>query len=334
MHLKSEVCVSSLATGLVALLVGCAAPDPHPFQQYATAVKDAGDGLDKVLVQETSWSRDKYIQSVLDGSVKLRDTALLDRKAQFTVSFPASAGVTNEPTFYKLQDVRVTLLNLNEATEKYVNVLATLAGGDLVNPATFEAMAKDTDQSLNSIANKLNAQGAEGAIHIFSVGSSEIMRLVIEHRRHAALVKILKDSQPAIDDYSGRCVSLLRILDQSLAGDYGAKASALEDSFSAILRKKQKEDPKATLVGDTTAHDIIEQILQLNSDYLALVHSLKSAKAVYEKLPQGHEELLKSVLKQPTGLAAIKALSEEGKRLKNIYDELQQAPAPVSAKKG
>ena len=76
----------------------------------------------------------------------------------------------------------------------------------------------------------------------------------------------------------------------------------------------------------------VEHLLQLNSDYLALVHALKSAKKVYEVLPQGHRELLKSVQKQPTGFEAIKNLYEEGKRLKSIYDELK--PTATSTTKG
>ena len=142
---KSRKIIPLLVAGVVIFLAGCAAPDPHPFQQYATATKAAGDGLDQVLVQNISWSRDEYINRVLDGSVKLGQTAILTWEGPYTVAFPVMDGVTNQPTFYKLQDVRVTLLNLNEATEKYINVLASLAGSDLVNPSTFDAMAKDTD---------------------------------------------------------------------------------------------------------------------------------------------------------------------------------------------
>jgi hypothetical protein len=296
------------------LLAGCVAPDPRPFQQYAVGVKQAGDALDQVLVQDIGWSRDKYIDSVLDGSVALRDTAILDRKSPFTVTFPAPGGVNTQPTFYKLQDVRVTLLALNDATEKYINVLATLASSDLVNPATFDAMAKDADASLNSITKQLDARVPGTAIHVFSVSSAEIARLVIEHKRHRALVKVLTESQAGVDGYCERCLALLTILDQSLATDYSAKADTLEGAFSKI--------PKAARAADPKARAAVEQLLQLNSDYLALVHSLQSAKTIYKALPQGHSELLKSVQKQPTGFEAIKLLYQEGIHLKSIYDEL------------
>lgn len=317
--------ILAIAAGLGIMLAGCAAPNPHPFQQYAAAVKQAGDGLDQVLVQNIGWSRDKYIDSVLDGSTSLGHTAFLYRSSPFTVSFPVTGGVTNQPTFYKLQDVRVTLLNLNEATEKYVNVLASLAGSDLVDPATFDAMAKGADASLNSIAKQLDAQVSGSAIHVFSVGSSEIARLVIEQKRQNALEKILTQSQAGIDDYCHKCLALLLILDESIANDYGAKASALEDDFHKISKGKPTDAPQARAV--------IEQFLRLNSDYLALVDSLKSAKKIYETLPEGHRELLKSVKKQPTGFEAINGLYEEGMRLKGIYDELNQ-PVATSNKKG
>src|ERR1035437_208364 len=110
-QLKNRVCISVITVGLTTILAGCATVDPHPFQQDAAAVKEAGDGLDKVLVQDIDWSRDKYIENVLDGSVNLGHTAILDRKSPFTVSFPETDGATVTPTFYKLQDARVTLLN-------------------------------------------------------------------------------------------------------------------------------------------------------------------------------------------------------------------------------
>ncbi len=88
-----------------------------------------------------------------------------------------------------------------------------------------------------------------------------------------------------------------------------------------------------TRANNTNARATIEQILQLNSDYLVLVQTLKSAKKVYETLPQGHSELLKSVQNQPTGFEAIKNLYGEGRRLKSIYDELNK-PAATSTTKG
>ena len=322
--MKSWIYIPVISIGLAILFAGCATVDPHPFQQYAAAVKEAGDGLDKVLVQDIDWSRDKYIVSVLDGSVSLGHTAILDRRGPFTVTFPETNGQTNQPTFYLLQDVRVTLLNLNEASEKYINLLAVLAGSDTVNQNKFDAMAKDTDASLNSIIKKLDAQVPGNAIHVFSVGSAEIAGLIIENKRHDALVKVLIESQAGIDGYSQKCLTLLRILDQSLASDYNTKANALEASFSRIPAEKRANDSKARAA--------VEQLLKLNSDYLALVHALNSAKNVYEALPQGHRELLRSVQNQPTGFDAIRNIYEEGKHLKSIYDELNKTTATSSTK--
>ena len=311
--LKSLICTWVITIGLGILLAGCATVDPHPFQQYDAAMKEAGDGLDKVLIQDIDWSRDKYIENVLDGSVNLAHTAILDRKKPFTVSFPEAGGVIVKPTFYRLQDARVTLLNLNEATENYINLVGTLAGSDTLNPKTFDAMAKDTDASVNSIIKKLDAQVPGNAVRLFSVGSVEVARLIIENKRHDALVRVLTESQASIDDYCLKCLKLLMILDESLATDYSAKAMVLEGNFSKISLEKRAVDPKA--------RSAVEHLLELNNDYLALVQALKSANNVYGALPQGHRELLKSVQKQPTEFEAIKSLYEEGKRLKSIYDE-------------
>jgi len=316
--------VLSLAVAALGI-AGCrTAPNPQPFKQYSVAVKTVADGMDQALGQNITWSRDRYILSVLDGSVGLSHTAILDRQGPFTATFPVAGGTTNEPIFYKLQEVRQTLLNLNAATEQYVDLLAQLAGSELVDPASFEAIAKDTDASLNAIAQRLDQQVPGNAIHVFSIGSTEIMQLVIEKKRHDALVKILRASQPGIDDYCAKCISLLRILDESLANEYNANAFAIAGRFADIPKDKRATDPKA--------RQAVEQLLQLNSDYLLLVRSLSSAERVYEELPKGHHELLTSLQKKSTGFEAIKGLYEEGKRLQGIYDALNQPTASAGTK--
>ena len=59
--------------GFGALLTACSAPDQRAFETYSSAVKNAGDSLDKVLAQETDWSRDEYVDKVLKGTVTLED---------------------------------------------------------------------------------------------------------------------------------------------------------------------------------------------------------------------------------------------------------------------
>jgi hypothetical protein len=305
------------AVALALSLAGCASPDPQPFQRYAAAVKEAGDGVDHVLAQDIGWSRELYINGVLAGSVRLRDTALLDETAPFTVSFPSRGKTSDEPTFYRLQEARATLTGLNDATEKYLNVLTVLSGKDVVDPKAFETLAVDSDASLNSMASRLDAQVPGSAIHIFSVGGAEIARLVVEKKREAALERILIESQPCIDDYCKKCGSLLVILDQSLASDYTVKSSALEERYHEISNGKPTRDPAARAV--------VEELLQLNSDYIGLVDSLKSARKVYEAMPRGHLELLKSVKRQPAAFEAINDINAAGKRLETIYNGPQPA---------
>lgn len=305
------------------ILAGCTSPDPHVFQQYSSAVKTADGGLEQLFDQDIAWSKDEYIDNVLNGSTRLQDTAILDEQQRFAVHFPVSEHTTNQPTYYKLQEVRTTLLALNEATEKYVTVLNTLAGTDLINPTTFDAMAKDTDASMNAIVKDLNAQVPGAAIHIFSVSSAEVARLIIENRRRNALIHVLSTSQPAIDDYCGKCAQLLVILDQSLLTDYRIKALFLDDEFAKIPKEKRTSDPQARA--------IVEQLLQLDEDYLNLAGSLKATHALYGTLPKAHSDLLKSVQKKPTGLEEIKSLAEEANRIKTLYNQLNQ---PKPANKG
>jgi hypothetical protein len=322
--LKTKKARSALPTVLAILLAGCAAPNPQPFQEYAAAVKEAGDSLDQVLLENTTWSKDEFeqLQMTSTNTVRLQDSVLLDESAPFTVQFPGK----QEPMFYKLQDARSTLLAMNDAAEKYVDLLVTLAGSELVSTNTFASMAKDTESDLNSIVSTLNVKVPSGnAIPLFSVASSEILQLVIENKREKALVRILNESQPSVEGYCQKCIQLLEILDESLITDYRVKAMALIDTFDHIAPAERATSP--------AARQALENLLQLNSDYLALENSMREAKGVYEKLPQGHQDLLKTAESQPTGLAGIEALYQQAQRVKSLYNELNSASSS-DAKKG
>lgn len=337
-----------LVPGFAFFLGACAAPDSHPFAQYSTAVKKADTGLVSSLDQAASWSRDDYIRDVLRGKAKLSQTAVLQETERFRLSFRSSTG----PIFQEFQQNRALLLTASAATEKYVDTLVTLAGTDLIDPNTFQTIAQDTDTSLTSIAKTIHAKVPDQAIPIFATASSEVMRLLIEHRRRAALEKLLETNQRAIERYCNLCAALLAYIDQSVSNDYRTQATALVFAFDEVrdsakqsssgttdtpvasVASKPGEPPAPVdLTDNAKARGIVEQLLQLNTDYRALIESLESATKVYAKLPDGHRELLQSVRKQATGFAAIKDIAQEGERLKNIYDSLQKSGAKSSDQK-
>jgi hypothetical protein len=332
----------------LALLSDCAAPDQHPFEQYSTSVKKADASLVSSLDQAISWSRDDYIQGVLKGEIKLRQTAVFQEKARFKISFSSASG----PVFQEFQQNRTLLQTANAATEKYVDTLVTLASKDIISPDTFQAVAQNVDSSLNSIAKTLGQKLPNQAIPIFATASSEAMRLLIEHRRRAALVKVLQTNQRAISDYSNLCVGLLAIIDESVSKDYHNQATALVTAFQNIQNLPKQAESDASNKSDSSAQSgpvtspspvdlssnanakaIVEQLLQLNTDYRALIESLEAATKVYAKLPQGHRELLDSVQKKSTGFAAVKDIAQEGERLKAIYDTLQKSGSDSTEQK-
>lgn len=335
--------VSSSFAIVLLFLAACAAPDPHPFTQYSTAIKKADTSLVSSLDQAISWSRDDYIRDVLKGKTKLSQTAVLQETEQFKLSFPTSTG----PIFQEFQQNRALLLTASAATEKYVDTLVTLAGTDLISANTFQSIAQDTDTSLNSIAKTIHLKVPDQAIPIFATASSEVMNLMIQNRRRAALVKVLEMNQQAIQRYCNLCAGLLAYIDQSVSRDYRNQATALVLSFDELKNparatsgsgdkaapKTDETLPTIDLTENAKARAIVEQLLQLNTDYRALIESLQSATKVYAKLPDGHRELLQSVRKQSTGFAAIKDIAQEGERLKNIYDALQKSGAKASDQK-
>src|SRR5713226_9192350 len=91
-YLKRKARVLSVVTAILLVVVGCAAPDQHPFEQYSTSVKNADMSLVSSLDQAISWSRDDYIQSVLKGRTKLSQTAVLQEKEQFRLSLSSATG--------------------------------------------------------------------------------------------------------------------------------------------------------------------------------------------------------------------------------------------------
>src|SRR5580704_6149722 len=99
---KCGMLALSVVLGGALLLAACSAPDQHPFEQYSTSMKKADTGLVASLDQATSWSRDDYIGDVLKGKTKLSQTAVLQERSQFALSFGNSTG----PIFEQFQEDR------------------------------------------------------------------------------------------------------------------------------------------------------------------------------------------------------------------------------------
>jgi len=287
------------------VLYGCSSIQSKPFEDFSKAVTQANTSIDSVLSKNYDWEKNNFYGDFLGGKNKL-SALRIQRKGAFQLASPDSL-------FTSIADTRLTLKSLNEATIKYAKLLLTLSGNELIDPKTFEGMAKDVKNSMNSIFKSLDEKVPGPAIPAFSLAASEIARLAVEHQRKAGLIRILRSGQPSVERYAAKVVSLIATLEQSLSFSYAKRFDNLSGQFDRLSAKDGVKDKEGKA--------FLDEALKLNDEYTQAVDALSEVKRIYESIPEAHKQLLAAAENSGTGVQAIGALSESVVRLERIYTE-------------
>lgn len=299
--------------GMSLLLTGCAGVHPQPFKEYQQALREAWEGADQAVSVNCDWEKANLV-----AEVARKDKPFSQLEIQRTAGYKLKLAQP-KPLFVTLRDVRATLADVNDATIRYVDLLAVLAGNELIERDAFEQTARDVDARFNSIARSLDIQTAGPAIPILSLAYSEISRMLIERQRKEALIRILQENQPRIEAFSAKCIALLDTLEEGLWHAYGKQFQNLDDAFAnATGDSSTQTDRRKTLVGRT---------LKLDDEYLSIVRGLDETRRIYDRLPKGHQELLASVKDRASNLPSIEDILASGKRLQRLYRNMSRNPA-------
>jgi hypothetical protein len=285
---------------LLFLLCGCSSIQTKPFEDFFKALTRASTSIDSAMNKNYDWEKNNFYDDFM-GKKNQLSALRIQRKQAFELTTP-------DFLFMTIADTRLTLTTINEATIKYANLLVTLSGSELIDPKTFEEMAKDVNNSMNSIFKSLDEKVPGDAIPMFSLAASEIARLVVEHQRRVGLIRVLRSGQPSVERYTAKVISLIGTLEQSLNFSYGKRFDDLSRQFNGLTTKDAK--------------GVLDEALKLNDEYTQTVHGLLETKRIYESIPEAHKELLGQTEKPGGGIQAVSAMSQSAVRLERIYGEM------------
>jgi hypothetical protein len=172
-----------------AVIAGCVSVNKEPFLKYRTAVEEARDGMDAAMSVGCEWTRSEFIEDFSsDPDSKFSDLTIeTERGCDYSMPF--------EPIYLEVKKARFALAELNKAFFTYADLLARLAGDDLLNADIFDQIARDLNENARKALKALGVSAKPKRMALFSAAASEAARLYIEKRRRTYLYQAIMENQ-------------------------------------------------------------------------------------------------------------------------------------------
>ncbi len=299
-----------LVFGLLALLAtGCATVDPKPFTKFNALAKELS-GVDNVA--QTQFQQEKeFWMSKYGTDPKQAAGLFLTIIPDYDYKFSFKDDV---PYFIKWKQFQSGISGLNSGFIRYTELLAELAGGDLIKGEDFKKLAEDLNTNLRDALLALNPpkEGESGPDEkgpaLFSTVAAEGARTLIEYKRKEKLIEILTDNQEKVDTILGHAKEGIEIMADNTRVMYEFNSNKVRNSLPSLAinkRQAQSESIYADSLVTATTLDL-----------------LKSLANTYDSLSSAHRNLAASLEDDQISLSA---LSSNISRVVKLYKELAKA---------
>ncbi|MEP6606414.1 MAG: hypothetical protein ABJA60_09915 [Nitrosospira sp.] len=299
------VCVLVFA-GMLGL-PGCASISPTPFNSLSNSVQQLRGGADASLGMVNNLSRERYIAEGAAGDPSKYVERLLLKQDGDKFSWISS----DPPLFFKADQFREGVYQLNSVLVDYTNLLAQLASPDLVAPPVFDKLARDLNGNLRAAAQTLKPESPDKDIAILSTASTAAFRAYLQHRQRASLISALKNNQAAFSNVATLGANAVEIEEQHLRKEYQDASYSISTVLQPALSAKQKEA-------------LLRKLVELDEKFIKELVVLKALHQSYKALPAAHSELAKGLANPKLGLPMIQEIFENSQRLYRLYEELRK----------
>lgn len=297
------------------LLISCATINPDPFGKFTTSLQEVRTGADEALKYNDLANRNRFIDETAEASQTSKGSAAIQNLLiQSVEGKPFAWEMNNVPLFMVSPQFRAGIYTLNSTLIAYSELLATLAGSDIVSQTEFDGMAKDLNAGIKSAASTLQLKDTQEISGIISVGASQAAYSYIDHKRRKKLLDILEKNQPLIVSLSDKLQSAIGIAVRNLRQNY--------DENSMRLARELKPNPSVEIEARKRT---VMKLIELNEDFLTRLRILEALNNTYRSLPQAHAELMNAIEEPGYDLAAVKGLYENGKHMYDLYRELNDS---------
>lgn len=279
-----------------------------PFEQMAASMQQVRTGADATLGVLYDRERDRYIAAASVDIDKLEALKLTapERDKIFGWASPSKT----PPLFLTTARFREGVYRLNSTIIQYATALSRLANKDLVDPAAFNQLATDLNANLNSAAQALQAPTSGREIAIFSTAATTAFEAYLKHQQREALVKALRDNQPAIDNVGALGAEAVRITAAAVRSEYDLQSTALQRT---AVDAKASEPARMAAVRD---------LANLDDRFVQEISALRVLHETYQALPAAHQEVAKGLEQSRFGFATLQMLFQNGQDLFRRYEEL------------
>jgi hypothetical protein len=275
------------------------------FEQMSASMLQVRTGADASLGALYDRTRDRYIATAAADVEKVEALKLSRSATGETFGWKSS----KPPLFLTTARFREGVYRLNSAVIQYSNALSRLANKDLIDPATFNQLAKDLNGNLNSAVTALDVQTGGKEIAIFSTAASAAFEAYLRNQQRSALVKALRENQTAVQHVGELGAQAVRITAEALRSEYDIRSTELAAAAAP---------PRTPASREAAVRDLAD----LDDRFVKELSTLQVLHDTYVALPAAHQELATSLEGSQFGLASVQELFHNGQDLFRRYEEL------------
>ena len=136
------------------ITAACVSVDPEPFEDFREATDQVRAGTNAILLLDYEWSRRGFVETVLGSAPEELGTLFLT----FDEDAPFDVQLHDPPVFLVVNQARHLLTNLASTFAGYAQLLARLAGPEVIRPKTLDTLERDLDARLREATKALEEE--------------------------------------------------------------------------------------------------------------------------------------------------------------------------------
>jgi hypothetical protein len=286
------------------LTVACASVDPEPFEEFRRASDRVHVGTDTILLLDYEWSRRGFVETVLGSAPEELGTLFLT----FDADDPFGVRLQDPPAFLAVLEARDRLANLASTFSGYAELLARLAGSEVIRPKTFDTLERDLNARLRKATQALEEEppaGLEAASGLLSAAASQAFRAYIEGRRAEDLRSAMESTQPAVEHWAGVAADAVQNVRDDIKSEYDARKVYISKRYAETRRGKNSREQRR----------LIEEMIELDATVLNSFATLRALRDTFLTLPGAHRQLAESTRNPDASLNAVRDFDAHGQHL-------------------
>jgi hypothetical protein len=296
------------------VLTGCSgAVDPAPFEDYATATRELGEGMAAVFAVDHDWTREVFVDRLAAGDVDSLELVVRfpDDPDSFTVALPLP------PVHLVVADAALRMSRLTDGVVRYAELLEALATGDIATDADVRARAAGLNAAATDLADGLDALGVdvpatfEARASIVSAVTADAFATYVRDRRREALGVALEANQATVDAWVTLSLQALEMVRDGVQAGYGARKRVLVRALT-----------DGTLSQRTRA---AEGLADLQAAVVDVTRTLEELRAGYAAMPAAHRDLAAALEADRPALSALAELYGHARRVALAAGALEAA---------